>query len=158
MAVTVDELERRMRPGGWSVKPMLLPGESLAARLENDAVRLDQLGTTAAALGTRLAELLASAGGSDWFLPRRHANYDVELRKRRGLITCPWAEEEYARCAHGLGARPTANEFVLRRAAGGPALSGFELSAHLIRDHGFFGGVGTVFRLEPDDLAILLAP
>jgi hypothetical protein len=155
MSVTVDELERRMRPGGWSPKPMLLPGEPLAARLENDATRLAQLGTTAEALGTRLAELLASAAGSDWFRPRRHADYDVELRKRRGLITCPWAEEEYAKCAHGLGVRPTANEFVIRRVSGSLTLSGYELSAHLIRDHGFFGGAGTVFRIEPDDLAVL---
>jgi hypothetical protein len=156
MSVTVDELERRMRPGGWSPKPMLLPGKSLATQLENDAARLAQLGTTAEALGTRLAELLASAGGSDWFRPRRHADYDVELRKRRGLITCPWAEEEYAKCAHGLGARPTANEFVIRRVRGSVTLSGQELSAHLIRDHGFFGGADTVFRIEPDDLAALL--
>jgi hypothetical protein len=156
MSVTVEELERRMRPGGWSPKPMLLAGESLAARLEADAARLGQLGTTAAALGARLADLLASAEGSDWFQPRRYADYDVELRKRRGLITCPWAEDEYAKCAHGPGARPTANEFVVRRVRGGLALSGYELSAHLVRDHGFFGGAGTVFRIEPDDLAVLL--
>jgi len=157
MPLTVDEVERRMRPGGWSPKPMLLPGESLAARLETDATRLAQLGTAAEALGTRLAELLTSAEGSDWFRPRRHADYDVELRKRRGLITCPWAEEEYAKCAHGLGARATANEFVIRRVRSSLALSGYELSAHLIRDHGFFGGAGTVFRIEPDDLAALFA-
>ena len=131
MPVTVDELERRMQPGGWSPKPMLLPGDSLAARLENDATRLAQLGTSAQTLGNRLAELLASAGGSDWFLPRRHAGYEVELRKRRGLITCPWAEEEYAKCSHGPGVRPTANEFVVRRVKDGLSLSGYELSAHL---------------------------
>ncbi len=154
MSATVEELERRMRPGGWSPKPMLLAGTSLPALLEADATRLAKLGTTAEALGSRLAELLQSAAGSDWFRPRRHADYDVELRKRRGLITCPWADEEYAKCTHGRGARPTANEFVIRR-AGGLAVSGYELSAHLVRDHGFFGGADTVFRIEPDDLAVL---
>jgi hypothetical protein len=157
MSVTVEELERRMRPGGWSAKAMLLSGEQLAVQLENDAARLAQLGTTAQELGNRLAELLASAGGSDWFRPRRHAGYEVELRKRRGFITCPWAEEEYAKCTHGAGARPTANEFAIRRVKDGVTLSGYELSAHLIRDHGFFGGAGTVFRIEPDDLAALFA-
>lgn len=146
-----------MQPGGWSLKPMLLPGDSLAARLEADAARLTQLGASAQVLGGRLADLLDSAGGSDWFRPRRHADYEVELRKRRGLVTCPWAEEEYGKCAHGLGVRPTANEFVIRRVKDGVSLSGYELSAHLIRDHGFFGGVGTVFRIEPDDLAALFA-
>lgn len=146
-----------MRPNGWSPKPMLLQGEALAARFETDVTRLVQLGTTAQALGTRLAELLTSADGSDWFRPRRHAGYDVELRKRRGLITCPWAEEEYGKCGHGHGARATANEFVIRRTRSSLALSGYELSAHLVRDHGFFGGAGTVFRIEPDDLAVLFA-
>lgn len=145
-----------MRPAGWSINPMLLAEESLAARLRDDAARLDQLGSPAQALGARLGEILASAGGSDWFRPQRDGHYAVEVRKRRGLITCPWAEEEYAKCSHGQGARPTANEFVVRRGGGGPSLAGFELSAHLIRDHGFFGGVGTVFRVEPDDLATLL--
>lgn len=158
MVVSVDEVERRMRPGGWSPKPMLVAGESLAARLETDATRLAQLGATAEALGARLGELLASAEGSDWFRPRRRADYEVELRKRRGLITCPWADEEYAKCSHGTGTRATANEFVIRRVGGKSlALSGYELSAHLVRDHGFFGGVDTVFRIEPDDLAALFA-
>jgi hypothetical protein len=149
----MEELERRMRPGGWSTKPMLLQDQSLAALLEDDASRLARQGTTAEALGTRLAELLQSAAGSDWLRPRRHAGYDVELRKRRGFITCPWAEEEFAKCTHGLGARATANEFVIRKVRGSLALSGYELSAHLVRDHGFFGGADTVFRIEPDDLA-----
>lgn len=147
-----------MRPGGWSTKPMLLPAESLAARMKKDAARLDQLGTTAAVLGAQLAELLASAGGSDWFRPRRHADYNVELHKRRGLITCPWAPEEFAKCAHGVGARATANEFAVSHRGSGHTVSGFELSVHLIRDHGFFGGANTVFRMEPDALDALFAP
>jgi hypothetical protein len=156
MSVSIEELELRMRPGGWSVKPMLLPGEWLSPRLADDAARLERLGIGAAELGARLAELLATAGSSDWFLPRRAGDYDVELRKRRGLITCPWAPEENARCQHGAGARPTANEFMVRRRSGGLVVSGFELSAHLIREHGFFGGIGTVFRIEPEALAALL--
>lgn len=144
-----------MRPGGWSVKPMLLAHEALAVRLAEDMSRLEQIGTTTATLGTHLVQLLASASRSDWFRPRRLGDFDVELHKRRGLITCPWAPEEHVACAHGLGSRPTANEFVIRRRGMSP-LSGFELSAHLIRDHAFFGGMGTAFRVEPDHLAAVL--
>ena len=33
---------------------------------------------------------------------------------------------------------------------------GYELSAHLIRDHAFFGGPGTRYRLEPEAIATFL--
>jgi hypothetical protein len=45
---------------------------------------------------------------------------------------------------------------MVRRRSGGVVVSGFELSAHLISEHGFFGGIGTVFRIEPEALAALL--
>jgi len=38
----------------------------------------------------------------------------------------------------------------------GRRLSGYELSAHLIRDHGFFGGPDTRYRLEPAEVAGIL--
>jgi hypothetical protein len=152
----LGELERRMRPGGWVARPLLARNESLSARLQDDAQRLKQLGTTAPILGKRLAELLAGASTSDWFRPRGQGDFEVELHRRRGFITCPWASEEYAKCVVGEGSRATANEFVVRNRKSRRQLTGFEISAHLIRDHAFFGGVGTAFRIEPEDLAALL--
>lgn len=152
----LEEIERRMRPGGWSVKPLLLEGESLALTLEEDARRLVRLGVSSEALGQGLAELLAGAAKSDWFRPFRSGPYAVELRRRRGLISCPWAPEEGMRCPAGAGSRATANQFAITHRKSRRHLEGFELSVHLIRDHGFFGGKGSVFRIEPEDLALLL--
>ena len=152
----LEEIERRMRPGGWYTRPMLLQGDSLAAILEEDARRLARLGASAADLGGRLAELLASASKSDWFRPFRGGPFAVELRRRRGLIPCPWAPDETSRCA--AGSRPTANQFSITHRGSRRWLEGFELSAFLIRDHGFFGGPGTELRIEPEELALLLGP
>ena len=152
----LDEIERRMQPGGWATRPMLLPGTSLALTLAEDARRLAGLGVSAEDLGRRLAELLATAATSDWFRPFRGGPFDVELRRRRGLIPCPWAPAETARCTIGIGGRPTANQFAVRNRQSRRRLEGFEISVHLIRDHGFFGGPGTAFRIEPEELALVL--
>jgi hypothetical protein len=156
--VQTGEVERRMLPGGWHSRPLLLPGQKLKTVLDQDAQRLHELGITAHALGQALADVLSKARGSDWFLPFRHSRLNIEVRRRRGFITCPWAAEETEKCVVGKGGRATANEFLLRHRERGLVISGFEISAHLIRDHDFFGGPGTVFRLEPADLALVLNP
>jgi hypothetical protein len=145
-----------MLPGGWHSRPLLLPDRTLEAVLGQDALTLDKLGVSAEAVGQGLADILDQGRESDWFRPFRHPLLDVEVRRRRGFITCPWAAEETEKCMAGKGGRATANEFKLRHRATGLVISGFEISAHLIRDHGFFGGPGTAFRLEPGDLAALL--
>lgn len=145
-----------MLPGGWHSRPLLLIGQKLDTILYLDAQRLNELSISAEALGQALADVLSEAKDSDWFHPFRHSRLDVEVRRRRGFITCPWAAEETEKCAVGKGGRATANEFLLRHRNSGLVISGFEISAHLIRDHGFFGGPGTAFRLEPADLAAVL--
>jgi hypothetical protein len=45
---------------------------------------------------------------------------------------------------------------VIIHRASGQRLAGYELSVHLIRDHSFFGGPGTPFRLEPQDAVSLV--
>lgn len=144
-----------MQPGGWNTKPMLLPGYSLESIVAEDARRLAELQVSHQTLGTKLAELLQKGSKTDWFRPFRQGGTDVELRRRRGFITCPWAAEEFAKCAVGAGGRATANEFLVRNRKSSRSIEGFEISAHLIRDHGFFGGPNTAFRIEPDDLAEL---
>lgn len=145
-----------MLPGGWHSRPLLLPGQPLETILDQDAQRLRTLGISAETLGQALAQVLAQASDSDWFRPFRHSQLDVEVRRRRGFITCPWAVDETEKCVIGQGGRATANEFVIRNRDTGLVISGFEISAHLIRDHSFFGGPGTAFRLEPPDLAGVL--
>lgn len=146
-----------MRTGGWHPTPMLSDDESLRGRIAGDAQTLQTLGLTAGELGGRLGELIEAGRDSDWFSPSEAREFRVELRRRRGIMTCPWAPEEFASCGKGDGGkRAGANQFVIRNATSGQTLDGFVLSAHLIAEHDFFGGIGTPFRIEPDQLAALL--
>ena len=154
MTVELSEVERRMQPGAWFTNGFLQQNASLAQVLQKDSNMLNVLGVTAEQVGTRLAELIESSAKSDWFSPFRTGNYKVEIRRRRGFITCPWAPEEFEPCVVGQGSQPTANEFVIRYK--GLRLEGFELSVHLIRDHSFFGGPGSRIRIEPEQAVKVL--
>lgn len=157
MTPDLSEIERRMRPGAWSTHGFLLTNTSLEEVLANDAGTLASLGIAAKQVGQGLAELLEAAGSkSDWFRPFRTGEYKVEIRRRRGLLTCPWAPDEFEPCVVGTFLPPTANEFLIEHRASGQRLEGFELSVHLIRDHAFFGGPGTRFRIEPEQAVAIL--
>jgi hypothetical protein len=146
-----------MWPGGWHPTPMLSAEESLQARIAADAQTLQGLGLTASELGRRLGELTEAGRDSDWFSPTESHEFRIELRKRRGILTCPWAPEEFASCGKGDGGkRAGANQFFIRNTTNGQTLEGFLLSAHLVAEHEFFGGINTPFRIDPDRLAELL--
>ena len=144
-----------MQPGAWFTHGFLLADTSLTEVLRRDAQTLAEMGVTAQQVGQRLAELLEPAATSDWFRPHRSEGYKVEIRRRRGFITCPWAPDEFEPCVVGHLSPPTANHFQIRH-GWRRRLEGFELSVHLIRDHGFFGGPGSRFRIEPDQAATFL--
>ena len=154
MADTADttEIERRMQPGAWDGPGFLRPGTSLPAVQAEDAETTRRLGLDAQTVGARLGELLDAAADSDVGRPVTVGDRQVELLRARGFLTCPWAPEEFEPCPVGLGGRATANRFTIIDASG-RRLAGYELSAHLIRDHAFFGGPGTRYRLEPAEVA-----
>ncbi len=137
--------------------PLLSADESLSERIAADERRLQTLGLAAVELGRRLDLLLEGGRDSDWLLPAVEREFRVEIRRRRGVLTCPWAPEEHTGCGQGDGGRRAgANQFFVRNSANGLTLEGFVVSAHLIAEHGFFGGIGTAFRIEPEELAALL--
>ena len=123
--------------------------------MAEDAEATQRLGLDPRTIGTRLGELLAAAADSDAGRPVTSGVLSVELLRARGFLTCPWAPEEFEPCPVGLGGRATANRFTITHASG-QSLFGYELSAHLIRDHGFFGGPDTRYRLEPAAVAEIL--
>ena len=147
-----------MRPGAWTVTGFLAADASLGEVLAADGAELERLSVRAGELGERLRELLERGSKSDWFRGKRVGEHRVELHRRRGLLTCPWAREEFAACPVGRGSGPTSNEFVLVHVPSRARLEGLELHAHLIGDHGFFGGPGTEYRLEPESVAAVVLP
>jgi hypothetical protein len=146
-----------MRPGAWTVSGFLAADASLGDVLAADAAELARLSVSASELGERLRELLERGSKSDWFRGKRVGEHRVELHRRRGLLTCPWAHEEFTACTVGRGSGPTSNEFVVVHLPTRARLEGLELHAHLIGDHGFFGGPGTDYRLEPENVAAAMS-
>lgn len=174
MASDRDAVTRRMRPGAWDAGGFLGEDEVLADRIEADAEVCTALGTTPKALGARLLDLLAEAeaeveaeveveveaepdvpadtGAGEVAVPLR----TVSIRHRDGAITCPWALEQDEVCLRGPGGNPSADEFTITH--GDDVLEGFTLSAHLIANHRFFGGLESRFRIDPARAFAVLGP
>ena len=68
--------------------------------------------------------------------------FTVLVRWDRGMMPCPFGE-------HGLYPKIVATVFSKRQKK---AIRYSQLSVHMIRKHGFFGGQGSVFRLDPREL------
>jgi hypothetical protein len=156
MTPSLPELEQRMQPGAWDTHGFMLHGASLADVVASDAAKLASLGVTAAQVGQDLALVLESGAASDWLRPFKAGPYSVEILRRRGFITCPWATEEFQACAAGHPFAATANQFRIVRRLSRQSLEGFVLSSHLIQLHGFFGGPGSRFRIEPEQAVAVL--
>jgi hypothetical protein len=68
--------------------------------------------------------------------------FTVEVRWARGRISCPFSHP---------GSYPLIHVKLNDRIAG-KTLIYSQLSVHLIRQHGFFGGIGSIYRVNPLDV------
>ena len=114
--------------------------------LEADAAEVARLGTTVEAIAGRMEELTG--------LARKGLGTTVQLGDRlegsvddnRGVMICPWPH----------AGRYTKTVTTIRRIDAGETIAWSDLSIHFIRDHGFFEGRGSHFRLDPTDLVRIL--
>jgi hypothetical protein len=70
----------------------------------------------------------------------------VRIQWDRGMLPCPFGE----RGLHHKLVATISNEKLNR------SIRFSQLSVHLIREHGFFGGKGSVFRIEPVDVVRII--
>ncbi len=72
--------------------------------------------------------------------------FTIQVRWARGMLPCPFGEP-------GLHHKLSATIFIkdLKR-----EITFSQLSVHMIKAHGFFGGKGSAFRLNPDELGVIL--
>jgi len=75
----------------------------------------------------------------------RLGNQTIRVQWDRGMLPCPFAEP-------GLHPKITVT---VRSERTGKEIRYSQLSVHLVRRHGFFGGKGSRFRLEPEELVKL---
>ena len=142
-----------MRRGVWDASGFLADDEVLADRIEADLAICAELDTTPEALGARLLDLLAEDGSSVTIEP----GDDVDgTDGPGGAVTCPWALEQDEVCLWGPGGNPSADRFTI--VLGDRTLDGYTLSAHLIANHRFFGGLRSRFRIDPMQARAILEP
>jgi hypothetical protein len=72
--------------------------------------------------------------------------FTVEVRWARGRISCPFSHP---------GVYPLIHVKLKDRTAGTRIIYS-QLSVHLIRQHGFFGGIGSIYRINPLDVIELM--
>ncbi len=133
------------------------PGNSIGARFMGsddrsideivrcDRETLQRLGGDNEALAAFLS-LVMDAGKESLEGPTEAGGVRVRVKWDRGMLPCPFGES-------GLHPKMVAE---MNIPSSGRMIRFSRLSIHLIRKHGFFGGKGSPFRLEPEELVRLI--
>lgn len=134
------EVEQRLRHGNY------LRGETRELRriLEDDCALVSSLELDINFILGELERFYAEAVNEFGDPVIIDGKYEVTVREDRGKIACPWGDRFFA---------PKA-VVVARNLHNGCVLKFSILGLHMIRCHGFFQGVNSPFRIEPEELKI----
>lgn len=139
-----------MRPGALSEGGFLGECERLEDVLARDRRTLARLGVTYDELAGRLGALIRAA-------PARVGHLVVEVAFCAGRQVCPWSSDIHHRqCTAGGGVEYDSCDWLIRNLRSRQVMCGPGLIVHLIRDHHFFEGVESPYRVDPAELARLL--
>ncbi|HMK03469.1 MAG TPA: hypothetical protein VK489_04730 [Ferruginibacter sp.] len=154
--VSIEELEIRMKPGAYSMKGFLGAGEKLTEVIAHDSDTLNKLDLDREDLADGLEGLLNVAIES-----RKEelviGLFEIHLKKFRHYQKCPWSQEEDNRqCTIGGPVQYGSLDWEIKNRKINLVVSGPGLIVHLIRDHHFFEGLASPYRVDPLQLAKLL--
>lgn len=140
-----------MRPCGWTQEGFLTREQSLSEVMHQDLTTTHELGISIKRISDVLELLLEKGKNIDAFRPSSMTHYKVRIAHSRRIRTCPWAPKQFEWCRTGRGVKYlTTNDFEVTNTRTEESLRGTTLCLHLIRDHSFFGGPGTVYRIDPE--------
>lgn len=144
--VEMDKVQHNMRPGCITLKGLLGDDRrKLVDILIDDDAEVKRLGTSHEAIATRMQEL-RDAGvhglGESITVQDR---YQVRVDSVRGKLPCPFEDGVVQKT------------FVqVHNTALDRTITFTDLHVHMIREHGFYEGKGSSFRLPPRDLVEIL--
>ena len=135
-----------MDPGEWTKNGFLGDDPLGIDRIDSDRALLSQFDISAEELGSKLEEL--------WNRARKSAGEDykpvpdvgVRIDEARGRMPCPFGHPGLYRKGSMTISTPDVR------------LTITPLSIHMIKAHEFFGGRGSPFRLEPNQVVRLVRP
>lgn len=119
---------------------------SVTELIDADAVELVRSGVTNEQLAARMEEITKEAAGAQGTWIEIGPDCEAQVDETRGATSCPWRHPgKYFK-------RVT----TVRRKGSEQTIRWSDLSIHMIHDHGFFEGRGSMFRIEPADLVKML--
>jgi len=148
----MTDLEAKMRPGALSQEGFLGPRESLDSILQEDRATLARLGMSYNVIADALEKVLLLAADRYWEHREgfRVGNLLIHLVVFRGFQDCPWG------CPRTIHKALDYIDFVITDTQTRESVAGPGLITHLIRDHQFFEGKESPYRVDPDKLARVL--
>jgi len=113
--------------------------------VQDDERHLEYLGLNREAIADRLQYFIES-GKKGLEKNVDLGDYTVQVRWSRGMQPCPFGER-------GLHHKLVA---YVKHKSSGRELRFTQLNVHMIREHGFFEGSGSTFRMEPEILQVFM--
>jgi hypothetical protein len=151
------ELESRMRPGKLSQGGFLGINEKLNVVLSRDKEIVSALGLTYQELADQLERLIQAGVAARGRPTRVEKRFEVQVTMYNGFQLCPWTSNLHGgQCTAGGGVRYASLDWNIRNLKTQQQMRGPGMIVHLIRDHHFFEGPASPYRVDPRDLARLL--
>lgn len=136
-------VKARMMPGKVTLNGFIGKDKrSLNDIIEADAQVLQKLGFTTAQIAERLQYFTDASYNSFESKVMVDDIYEVETEVTRGKLPCPYS--------HNGMYRKSITTLV--NITNGVKIRWTSLNIHLIKEHGFFEGKGSTFRLNPEDV------
>ncbi len=140
----VDAIARAMQPGTISCEGFLgNDSRPLAEILAADLDEVQRLGLSHRQIALRMKEFrdAGEKGFGEWIAMPPH--WEVRTDAVRGQLPCPFEDR-------GLYKKTM---ITVRNMRNKSEIVYSDLLIHLIEQHGFYEGIGSVFRLEPHQIA-----
>ena len=140
-------IQANMMPGTLSAHGFIgNDSRNLTDILLADAKTLTQEGITKKALADKMLEL-TNLGAEGLGRPTTvDERFEVEVEGYKGKLPCPFQDN----------VKVDKRQTLVRRLDTGVIIRWTDLSIHMIKEHGFFEGHGSIYRLDPVELARFL--
>ncbi len=146
-SAALNRIQEHMAPGVLTAEGFLgRDRRALVEILADDEARVRRLGLTHSDIAARMRELRVAGAkglGEAMDVP---PHFEVRVDGVRGKLPCPFDHR-------GLYAKVNVT---VRNLALNREITYTDLSVHMIDNHGFFEGVGSPFRLDPEELVVIL--
>lgn len=119
---------------------------SLSEIIDHDLAEIEHLGYTTQDIAARMEEITRIAKTGLGTMVHIDDNLEACTQENRGILVCPWPHNAYtSKTVTVVHHKPT-----------GKTIKWADMCVHLIKEHGFFQGRGSVFRNEPELLINLI--